>query len=137
MGATPMPRTVAARLGVALATGAVAPGACAAEALGAAHALQVVAGLALVLALIAASAWGARRLQVFRPQGRGRIRVLESLPLGTRERLLLVAVDEQRVLLGVSPGRIATLHAFAPGPASGDFEQALALAARAPGGAAA
>lgn len=91
------------------------------------QALQVVLGLAVVLALIGLTAWASRRLHGFKPHGRGRIRVLEALPLGTRERLLLVEVDDTRVLLGLSAGRIATLHAFSPG-ARPEFATALAAA---------
>lgn len=90
-----------------------APVAAAADAPGAGQALQVFAALAVVLALIAAAAWGARRLQSFRPQGRGHIRIIEGLAVGTREKLLLIEVDDQRVLIGMCPGRIQTLAQFA------------------------
>jgi flagellar protein FliO/FliZ len=95
-----------------------------------AQALQVLAGLALVLVLIGLTAWGSRRLQAFKPHGRGRLRIVDALPLGTRERLLLVEVDGARVLLGVSAGRISALHAFGAGGGA-DFGATLA-AARAP-----
>ncbi|MCB1748003.1 MAG: flagellar biosynthetic protein FliO [Gammaproteobacteria bacterium] len=92
----------------------------AADGLAAGQAMQVFAGLAVVLALIAAASWGARRLQGLRPQGRGRIRVLEGLSLGAREKLLLVEVDERRVLIGICPGRMQALASFdgvGPAPA--------------------
>jgi len=89
-----------------------APIAAAVDAPGTGQALQVFAALAVVLALIAAAAWGARRLQSFRPQGRGHIRIVEGLAIGTREKLLLIEVDEQRVLIGLCPGRIQTLAQF-------------------------
>jgi flagellar protein FliO/FliZ len=92
----------------------------AAEGLAAGQALQVFAGLALVLALIVAASWGARRLQGMRPQGRGRIRVLEGLSLGAREKLLLVEVDDRRVLIGICPGRMQALASFdGAAPAAG------------------
>ncbi|MGE0484883.1 MAG: flagellar biosynthetic protein FliO [Gammaproteobacteria bacterium] len=99
---------------------AFAAPAAAADGLAAGQALQVFAGLAVVLALIAAASWGARRLQGLRPQGRGRIRILEGLSLGAREKLLLVEVDERRVLIGICPGRMQALASFdgaAPAPA--------------------
>lgn len=76
------------------------------------QALQVVLGLCLVLGMIVAAAWAARRLQAIRPQGSGHIRVIEGMALGTRDKLLLVEVDGARVLLGLSAGRIATLYSF-------------------------
>lgn len=113
-----------------LAAFALAPGLCAAAGsapVGIGQAVQVILGLALVLAMIVAAAWGARRLQAIRPQGRGHIRILEGLAVGTRDKLLLIEVDGQRVLLGMSPGRIATLHTFSGEPAS-QFEDALRAA---------
>jgi flagellar protein FliO/FliZ len=110
-----------------LAAFALAPGLCAAAGsapVGIGQAVQVILGLTLVLAMIVAAAWGARRLQAIRPQGRGHIRILEGLAVGTRDKLLLIEVDGQRVLLGMSPGRIATLHTFAGEPAP-QFEDAL------------
>lgn len=97
------------------------------------QAVQVAAGLALVLLLIAAAAWAARRLQGLRPHGHGRIRILEGLAVGAREKLLLVEVDGSRVLLGMCPGRIATLHTFAgESPPPPSFAHALDAARGAP-----
>jgi hypothetical protein len=52
---------------------------------------------------------------------------VEGLAVGTRDKLLLIEVDGQRVLLGMSPGRIATLHTFAGEPAP-QFDDALRAA---------
>jgi len=95
---------------------------------GAGQALQVFAGLAIVLVLIAAATWGARRLQGFRPQGRGHIRIVEGLAVGAREKLLLIEVEDRRVLLGMCPGRIQTLASFEAGTAPASFDAALAAA---------
>lgn len=104
-------------LGAAAGTAPVAAG----------QALQVVLGLCVVLGMIVAAAWAARRLQAIRPQGSGHIRVIEGMALGTRDKLLLVEVDGRRVLLGLSPGRIATLHSF-NGAAAPMFDDALRAA---------
>ena len=105
----------------------LAPGLCAAGSSatpGFGQALQVILGLLLVLGMIVAAAWGARRLQAIRPQGKGHIRIIEGLAVGTRDKLLLIEVDGHKVLLGMSPGRIATLHTFGADPAP-QFEDAL------------
>ncbi len=105
-------RTVIAALAVAMSW---APGPCLAGTsapVGVGQAVQVILGLFLVLGMIVAAAWAARRLQAIRPQGSGQIRVIEGMAIGTREKLLLVEVEGKRVLLGLSPGRIATLHTF-------------------------
>ena len=106
---------------------ALAPALCGAGSsapVGFGQALQVVLGLLVVLGMIVAAAWAARRLQAIRPQGRGRIRIIEGLAVGTRDKLLLVEVDGRRVLLGMSPGRITALHAFG-GDITPQFEDAL------------
>lgn len=126
-------RTLAGRAAPACLALAAAPQALAAPAspLGAGQVLQVFVGLGVVLALIALAAWASRRLNAFRPQGGGHIRVLEGLSLGAREKLLLVQVDGARVLIGMSPGRIQTLHAFPAAEPSAEkaaatFDEALA-----------
>lgn len=116
------------------ALGGTAPAAAEpASALGAGQVLQVFVGLGIVLALIALAAWASRRLNTFRPQGANHIRVLEGLSLGAREKLLLVQVDGTRVLLGMSPGRIQTLHAFPAEQRTARFDEVLADAATATG----
>ncbi len=50
-----------------------------------------------------------RKSRLIQPMTQGPMRVLSSLPLGTRERLLVVKVGEQQILLGTTPGRISFL----------------------------
>lgn len=75
---------------------------------------RALLGLAVVIALVFALAWVARRVSTLRglsgTRG-GPIQVVGQLALGTRERLLLVEVDGRRVLLGVVPGSISRLDA--------------------------
>ena len=120
------------RLFAAVALGPQAALAASPAPVAAGQAVQVAAGLALVLLLIAAAAWAARRLQGLRPHGRGRIRIIEGLAVGAREKLLLVEVDGSRVLLGMCPGRIATLHTFAGESPPPSFAHALDAARGAP-----
>ena len=60
--------------------------------------ITAAAALAGVVALILLAARLARR-GGFAPQGTGRLRVEESLPLDTRRRLVLVRCDRRAVLL--------------------------------------
>ncbi|MDX1655207.1 MAG: flagellar biosynthetic protein FliO, partial [Candidatus Competibacteraceae bacterium] len=73
--------------------------------------LQMVLGLVLVLGFILGAAWLVRRFTPLRG-GDGAIRLRGGLSLGTRERLVLVEVEGVRLLVGVSPGRLQTLHIF-------------------------
>ena len=75
---------------------------------------QLTLGLVVVLALAVGLSWLLRRYALPRD---GLIRVVGGLPLGSRERLLLVEVDKTRLLLGVTATQIQTLHVFAPGTA--------------------
>ena len=123
--------TGAMRCSLTLATGLFAAGVLAnpalspAPAVGAGELTKVAGGLVLVLALIAGLGWAAQRLRQVRGTGGRHLRILDALPLGTRERLVLVEVDGERVLIGIAGGRIERLHALAP---RGGFSQALASA---------
>ncbi|MBC3304456.1 flagellar protein FliO/FliZ [Pseudomonas cedrina] len=71
---------------------------------------QLVLGLLLVVGLIFALAWLMRRVQ---SAGAGNGQVIEmigSRALGPRDRLVLVQVGEEQILLGITPGRITPLH---------------------------
>jgi flagellar protein FliO/FliZ len=81
---------------------------------------QMLLGLGAVLALIGGGVWLLRRYPTLRG-GEGAIKVIGGLPLSARERLLLVEVEGTRLLLGVAPGRVQTLHVFAAGAAGGPF----------------
>lgn len=72
--------------------------------------LRVVLGLALVIFFIFALAWFLRRYSGAQQTLSGEMRVLGSLSVGQRERVVLVQIGEQQLLLGVAPGRVQTLH---------------------------
>lgn len=72
--------------------------------------LRVVLSLAGVVVLILAAGWLTRRLQQGVRPGTRRLRCVESLNVGVKERVLLVQVGERQLLLGVAPGRVSTLH---------------------------
>jgi flagellar protein FliO/FliZ len=93
---------------------------------------QMLLGLLLVIALIFALAWMMRRVQRIVPRGGQVIKVLATQPLGPRDRLLLVQVGSEQVLLGFTPGNITTLHVLKEPvhlpdtePATGEFAQRL------------
>jgi len=72
--------------------------------------VQMVAGLALVVVLIFALAWAVRRFGAVGMQAGGALRVIGGLSMGARERVVLIQVGEQQILLGVAPGRVQALH---------------------------
>lgn len=75
-------------------------------------ATQVFLGLVLVLVLIFSLAWLAKKTQLLptQLQNQGAIRQLTSLQLGPKERLVLVEVGQEQLLLGISHQQIRLLH---------------------------
>jgi flagellar protein FliO/FliZ len=72
---------------------------------------QLVFGLLLVIGLIFFLAWLLRRVQQAGPAGKGQvIELIGSRALGPRDRLMLVQVGNEQILLGLSPGTITALH---------------------------
>jgi flagellar protein FliO/FliZ len=73
--------------------------------------LRLIGSLVLVLLVFFALIWVFRRLQPGAVAGAGvAMRVVASLPLGARERLLLVEVGKRQLLLGATPAGITLLH---------------------------
>ncbi len=74
--------------------------------------LQLVLGLMLVIGLIFLLAWLVRRIQQSLPVKSSNqvISLLASQALGPRDRLLLVQVGKEQILLGLTPGTITPLH---------------------------
>lgn len=73
---------------------------------------EVTLALALVLASIFALAWLARRVRGVAGSASA-LGVLAEVRLGPKERAVLVKVGTEQLLLGVAPGRVATLHVLA------------------------
>lgn len=71
---------------------------------------KLLLGLLLVIGLIFLLAWVLRRMQRLNPRGNQAIKLISSHALGPRERLLLVQVGSEQILLGLSAGRITPLH---------------------------
>ncbi len=72
--------------------------------------LQLVLGLLLVLGLIGLLAWLLRRMPGWGGGAGGALKIVATLPVGQRERVVVVQVGEQQLLLGVSAGQVEMLH---------------------------
>jgi flagellar protein FliO/FliZ len=86
--------------------------------LSAAMLAKVVIGLALVLAAFAAAAFLLRRAGGHGMSRTGSLRIVDAMAVGARERLVLVEVDGERVLLGMGPTQMCALHHFGHGTAA-------------------
>ncbi|MBE0493854.1 MAG: flagellar biosynthetic protein FliO [Thiomicrospira sp.] len=71
---------------------------------------QIMVSLLLVLAIIFVGAWLVRRYGRFSAVADGQLRVLGMLSVGQKERIMLLQVGRQQLLVGVTSSRITTLH---------------------------
>jgi flagellar protein FliO/FliZ len=71
--------------------------------------LQTIFGLTVVLGLLALFAWGMKRFGPRHPAGEAGLRIVGALNLGGRERIMVVEVGDQWIVVGASPGRVNAL----------------------------
>lgn len=70
---------------------------------------KMIAGLLLMIVMIIGLAALLRRVNGFQRSLPGAIRIVSVTSIGARERLLLVEVGGQQLLVGSAPGRVQTL----------------------------
>ncbi|TWI64588.1 flagellar protein FliO/FliZ [Pseudoduganella lurida] len=71
--------------------------------------LQTVFALAVVLAIVVGLAWLLKRFGPRHVAGGGTVKLVGALSVGTRERILVVEVGDQWIVVGASPGRMNAL----------------------------
>jgi len=102
--------------------------------------MQMLLGLALVLALIVFASWALKRFGAGATSSVSAIKVLTAASVGPRERVVLVEISDTWLVLGVAPGRVSALHQLprqalpAPEPATRGFAKWLDEARRVQGG---
>jgi flagellar protein FliO/FliZ len=79
--------------------------------------LQVLVGLVVVLGLMAAAAWTLKRFGAAKSAGGTTVRIVGGVSVGNRERVLVVEVADQWIVVGVAPGRVNALATMARGEA--------------------
>ena len=72
--------------------------------------IKVTVGLLFVVAAIFASAWLFRRFGNFSAVPGNALRVVGGLSMGSRERIVLLQVGDEQILVGITPGSIRALH---------------------------
>ncbi len=85
--------------------------------------VQVVGSLLLVLGCMLGVLWFIRKLHGMPAGEKHAIRILGSLKVGTREKILLLEAGDSQLLIGVAAGSVRTLHVFSEpitGPGEGD-----------------
>lgn len=93
--------------------------------------LSLGLGLLAVIAIIYGCAWLIRRMSGMTGMNNSAIRVVSVMAIGARERIALVEVGGQQILLGITPNNIRTLQVFeepvvdAKSPPDSDFARRL------------
>lgn len=73
---------------------------------------NLLGGLALILALIFVLSWFVKRFSQGGFLQNPTMKIVSTMPLGTRERLMLVDVGGKQILLGITATQINNLHVF-------------------------
>lgn len=77
--------------------------------------LQATLALALIVALLLGLTWLARKVSGSKGFGQGGMKVIGGVALGPRERIVLLEVGDEWLVIGVVPGQIRTLHRMIKG----------------------
>ncbi|MFC5461674.1 flagellar biosynthetic protein FliO [Massilia niabensis] len=80
--------------------------------------LQTILALALVLALLAALAWAMKRYGPKMSGNSANLRMVGAMNIGGRERIMVVEVGDQWIVVGASPGRVNALATMPKGEAT-------------------
>lgn len=72
----------------------------------------MLAAFVLVLGCLLLVSWFLRRSRLVGAPNQAGVNVIAQLPLNMKEKLLVVQVGEERLLLGATPGCIRTLHTW-------------------------
>lgn len=82
---------------------------------------RILGGLLLIIALIFVAAWFARRSGVAtRASNQLPLKIIGTLSISPRDRVVVVEVDDQWLVLGVGPQGVRTLHALPARPLPAD-----------------
>ena len=77
--------------------------------------IQGALALALIVGLLFGMAWLAKKLSGGKGFGQGGMKIVGGVALGPRERIVLVEIGEDWLVIGIVPGQIRTLHRLPKG----------------------
>ena len=77
--------------------------------------LQATLALLFIVGLLLAATWAARKVSGGKMFGQGNMRVISGIALGPKERIVLVEVEDEWLVIGIVPGQIRTLHTLPKG----------------------
>lgn len=74
--------------------------------------VQMIIALIFVLVAVVMLGWFSKRFIGASRSSGGKIKILSGTSVGSREKLMLIQVGEEQMLIGVAPGRVNKLHHF-------------------------
>ncbi len=90
--------------------------------------LETSGGLLLILLLIIGGAWLFKRYGQLPMAGKNLISILGGVSVGPRERVVVLKIENTRLVVGIAPGQVRTLHVLDPEePLETSFESQYAV----------
>lgn len=71
---------------------------------------RITIGLVVILLLIFLLAWVMKKMQLTPQSGQQLIKIISAISVGHRDRIALIQVGDEQILVGLTPGRIEKLH---------------------------
>ena len=87
-------------------------------------ALNVSLGLIFILLLIFSLAWFMRKIGYSNISGQGQLKLLATMNLGQKEKIALIQVGKQQLLVGITANQINTLHVLDESLETSEFQGA-------------
>lgn len=84
---------------------------------------QATLALLLIIGLLFAATWLARKVSGGKVFGQGQLQVIGGVALGPRERIVLVEVEDTWLVVGIVPGQIRTLHRLPKGSPPAEYAE--------------
>lgn len=72
--------------------------------------LKLTLGLVFIVLLIFALAWLMKKMQLTQHSQNGLIHIVAAISVGHRDRIALIQVGDEQILVGLTPGRMQKLH---------------------------
>jgi len=76
----------------------------------ASYLFKLIAVMGFILLLIFALAWMMKKMQWAQNSQNGLIQIVSAVAVGQRDRIALIQIGEEQILVGLTPGKIEKLH---------------------------
>jgi len=88
-------------------------------------AIRTVLSLLAVLAVLGACAWFVRRMRQGGAFKSGLIEVISGISLGNREKVVVLRIGNEQIVVGVSPAGMTSLHVISTEPEDRSFSECM------------